>query len=110
MKIAIPTTFQEITAHFGHCEKFAIVEVESGEIVNLSYVTPPVHQPGAYPEFLHSQGINMVITGGLGHRAKNIFNKHQIEVITGIRNGDPQEIVADYLAGKLSVGQNLCDH
>jgi predicted Fe-Mo cluster-binding NifX family protein len=110
MKIAVPTTFQEITAHFGHCEKFAIVEVESGEIISLKYVSPPIHQPGAYPTFLLSQGVDVVLTGGLGQRAKKIFENNNIEVLTGIQEGDPQEVVVEYLAGKLEVGQNLCDH
>ena len=51
-KFAIPTLNEQLTAHFGHCEKFAIVEVENDKVINEEFVTPPVHQPGVYPKFL----------------------------------------------------------
>lgn len=44
---AIPTIDNKLCPHFGHCEKFAIVETEDNSIINVNYVTPPVHQPGS---------------------------------------------------------------
>ena len=45
---AIPTENGQLCAHFGHCEKFAIIETEDNRVVNESWLTPPVHQPGVY--------------------------------------------------------------
>ena len=45
MKFAIPTFNRQLTAHFGHCESFAIVNTENESIVSEEYLDPPVHQP-----------------------------------------------------------------
>ncbi len=50
--LAIPTINKKLCAHFGHCESFAIVEAEDDQIIQIEYITPPVHQPGTYPRFL----------------------------------------------------------
>ena len=99
-----------LTAHFGHCEKFAIVETENGSVISVNYLTPPVHQPGVYPAFLAEQGVNTVISGGMGMKAQNLFAMNNIEVCVGVLSGSPQELVELYLSDELQTGQNLCDH
>jgi len=109
-KFAIPVVNNLLTTHFGHCEKFAIVETEDGSIVSMNYITPPIHQPGAYPMFLADQGIHVIISGGMGMKARNLFALNNIEVCVGVLNGTPRELVEQYLKGELQTGQNLCDH
>ena len=48
---AVPTVDGKLCLHFGHCEKFAIVEIQDDKVVREEYITPPVHQPGVYPKF-----------------------------------------------------------
>ena len=110
MKFAIPTLDNQLTAHFGHCEKFAIVDVEEKKVVNEEFVTPPVHQPGVYPKFLADQGVNVIIAGGMGQKAQDLFAHNNIEVYMGVQNGSPSELVENYLNNQLQTGQNLCDH
>lgn len=110
MKIAIPTLNNQLTAHFGHCERFAIVHVEDNKVVKEEYIDPPVHQPGVYPRFLADQGVKVIIAGGIGQRAIDLFNQNDIVVFMGVPVGDPKTLVEDYLNQKLSTGQNLCDH
>lgn len=107
---AIPTIDNKLCPHFGHCEKFAIVETEDNSILNVNYVTPPVHQPGTYPRFLADQGVSVIISGGMGIKAQDLFTQNNIEVCVGINAGSPQNLVEQYLAGQLQTGQNLCDH
>jgi len=107
---AIPTIDNKLCPHFGHCEKFAIVETEDNSIINVNYVTPPVHQPGSYPKFLADQGVSTIISGGMGVKAQDLFTQNNIEVCVGINTGSPQNLVEQYLAGQLQTGQNLCDH
>jgi predicted Fe-Mo cluster-binding NifX family protein len=109
-KFALPVVDQSLTTHFGHCEKFAIVETENGSVTSIAYLTPPMHQPGVYPGFLAQQGVDVIISGGMGMKAQNLFAMNNIEVCVGIPNGSPQELVEQYLEGKLSTGRNLCDH
>lgn len=109
-KFAIPTLNEKLTAHFGHCEKFAIVEVEDNKVVKQEYINPPVHQPGVYPKFLADQGVHVIIAGGMGQTAQDLFAQNNIEVHMGVQEGTPSELVMNYLNNQLQTGQNLCDH
>jgi predicted Fe-Mo cluster-binding NifX family protein len=109
-KFAIPTLNEKLTAHFGHCEKFAIVDVEDNRVINEKFVTPPVHQPGVYPKFLADQGVHVIIAGGMGQKAQDLFAMNNIEVHMGVQDGTPSELVMSYLNNQLQTGQNLCDH
>lgn len=110
LKFAVPTMNEQLTAHFGHCEKFAIVLVEDNKVIHEEFITPPVHQPGVYPKFLADQGVDMIIAGGMGQRALDLFSENNIEVYMGVNVGAPKKLVEDYLANQLETGKNLCDH
>ena len=109
-KIAIPTTHGELSAHFGHCEKFAIYQIENSNIIKEEFVTPPQHQPGSHPAFLRELGCSVIIAGGMGTRAQDLFRQNNIEVFIGVSNVSLQELVKTYLAENLKSGDNLCDH
>lgn len=107
---AVPTIDKKLCAHFGRCESFAIVAVEDNQIISETYVTPPEHQPGSYPNFLAELGVNTIITGGMGPKAQDIFKQNNIEVYLGIESQRPADLVKDYLDSKLISGDNQCDH
>jgi predicted Fe-Mo cluster-binding NifX family protein len=109
-KFAIPTIDGKLCLHFGHCEKFAIIETKDQKIVNENYFTPPMHQPGAYPKFLADQGVSTIISGGMGRKAQDLFAQNNIEVCIGVNTDSPQQLVDQYLKDQLQTGQNLCDH
>ena len=112
MKIAIPVAAGKLAMHFGHCEQFALVEVDDGDktVTGTTYLTPPVHEPGVLPRWLHEQGADVIIAGGMGQRAQNLFSENGIKVVVGAPTGKPEDVVSAYLAGTLEVGQNVCDH
>lgn len=107
---AVPTVNKKLCAHFGHSEQFAVVETEDQKIINIVYFTPPVHQPGTYPKFLAEKGVSTIISGGMGQKAQDIFEHHNIEVFMGIDSEDPKVLVEKYLADQLLGGDNLCNH
>ncbi|MCD4691348.1 MAG: NifB/NifX family molybdenum-iron cluster-binding protein [Calditrichales bacterium] len=107
---AIPTESGKLCAHFGHCEKFAIVETEDQKVVKEEYITPPGHQPGVYPQFLAQQGVSVIISGGMGMKAQQLFAQNNIEVCMGVDAESPKKLVEQYLNDQLKTGQNLCDH
>jgi len=112
MKIAVPTNAGTLSMHFGHCEKFAIVDadVEKKEIMNTEYIEPPAHEPGALPKWLSAQNVKIVIAGGMGSRAQQLFSQFGIDSLVGVPGGSPEEIVKAYLNGELEAGNNVCDH
>jgi len=107
---AIPTEQGKLCAHFGHCEKFAIVETENQKIIKEEHVNPPVHEPGVYPQFLAQQGVSVIISGGMGQKAQQLFSQNNIEVCVGVNSASPTDLVQQYLDNQLQTGQNLCDH
>ncbi|MBN2128632.1 MAG: P-loop NTPase [Sedimentisphaerales bacterium] len=111
MKIAIPLVNGRLSAHFGHCEQFAIVETGDGnEIENTTLLTPPAHEPGVLPAWLAEQGASLIIAGGMGRRAQDLFRQSNIDVVVGAPDAELETLVSDYLAGRLQCGQNICDH
>ena len=110
MRIAIPTTQGKLCMHFGHCDQFALVSVEDQSITGTEMLTPPPHEPGVLPVWLHEQGANVIISGGMGHRAQDLFVQNGIEVIVGAPSEAPEDVVKAYLAGTLKTGANTCDH
>ncbi len=112
MKIAIPVANGRLSMHFGHCEEFAIVEVdeEAKTIVGTQMHKPPAHEPGVLPAWLHEMGANVIIAGGMGQRAQQLFAQNDISVVVGAASEPPDQLAAAYLEGTLQSGENICDH
>lgn len=112
MKIAIPLAAGRLCLHFGHCEAFYLAEVDplAGSIIASRLATPPAHAPGVLPEWLAGEGVNVVIAGGMGARAQQLFAHAGIEVVTGAAPERPEALVQGYLGGTLLTGENVCDH
>ena len=110
MKFAIPLAEGKLTAHFGHCQEFALVEVEDNQIKNKETLVPPPHEPGVLPKWLHDLGTNVIIAGGMGARALDLFAQNNIKVIVGASALTPEELVKQYLDNTLQTGGNVCDH
>jgi Mrp family chromosome partitioning ATPase/predicted Fe-Mo cluster-binding NifX family protein len=110
MKIAIPIAEGRLTAHFGHAAEFAIVYVENNEIKDKELLTPPPHEPGVLPRWLHELGVSVIIAGGMGQKALALFGENGIQVVTGALSLTPEELVDQYLTNTLVTGENVCDH
>lgn len=110
MKIAVPVANGKLCQHFGHCEQFALVQTIDNEIRATEMVTPPPHEPGLLPRWLGEKEVNLVIAGGMGVRAQELFNAAGVEVITGAPSVGPEEVVLQYLSGTLITGINGCTH
>jgi Mrp family chromosome partitioning ATPase/predicted Fe-Mo cluster-binding NifX family protein len=107
---AIPLAEGRLCSHFGHCEQFALIETENGQIQGKSVHTPPPHEPGVLPKWLHEMGANVIIAGGMGSRAQGLFNENGIKVVTGASADTPESLVHQYLTERLVTGANVCDH
>lgn len=107
MKIAIASDNGMVTEHFGHCESFTIFEAENNRIIKNESVSNPGHRPGFLPNFLNDMGVNVIISGGMGGGAVDIFNEKGIEVITGAR-GNVRAAAEQYLQGMLKSTGSVC--
>jgi len=112
MKYAVPMSGGLVATHFGHCEQFALIDVDEAkkQILNKELVPSPGHEPGLLPRWLAEQGVSVVIAGGMGSRAQNLFQQNHIGVVIGALEGDPEKAVLNYLNGTLATEDNICDH
>lgn len=112
MRIAIPLAGGKLALHFGHCEAFALLDVEpvGKTILKREDVQAPRHEPGLLPPWLAERGATMIIAGGMGQRAQDLFVRHGIRVLVGAPAEVPESLVGGYLAGTLQTGDNSCDH
>lgn len=107
MKIAVASEGKMVTEHFGHCEGFTIFEVQDNKIIGKKFIANPGHRPGFLPNFLNDKGVNVIISGGMGGGAIEIFNEKGIEVITGA-SGDAEATVQNYVKGNLKSTGSVC--
>lgn len=112
MRIAVPLAQGKLSLHFGHCDQFAIFDVDDSinKVVNRKDATPPDHAPGVLPKWLHENNVSVIIAGGMGQRAQQLFAQNDIKVIIGASDGSPEELISAYLGNKLETGDNICDH
>ena len=112
MRYALPVSGGVVSPHFGHCEQFALIDVDEAkkEILKKELVASPGHQPGVLPQWLAEQGVSLVIAGGMGSRAQTLFQQNRIGVITGTTESAPEKAVLSHLNGVLATGDNICDH
>lgn len=106
MIIAIATESGRVVGHFGHCDQFTLYNNETGEYTELA--NPP-HQPGMLPGYLRQNGADVIIAGGMGERAKMLFNELGIAVYAGI-DSSVTEAVEFFNAGRLTSKDVFCQH
>lgn len=108
-KIAIPVSYGKLSGHFGRCEHFALYEEENGVIKQKTIHPSPPHQPGLLPQWLANQGATDIITGGMGVMAQQLFAQNNINVILGAPEMDADQVVKDFVEGRILSSDNTCD-
>ncbi len=108
--IAIPMENGVLCAHFGHCKYFAVATVVNTQITEMKELTPPEHESGVYPRWVASLGVTDVIAGGIGQKAITLLNNQNINVFVGAPFSSAKEIIENFLADKLTLNANFCNH
>jgi predicted Fe-Mo cluster-binding NifX family protein len=108
--IAIPSSQGRLHGHFGGCREFTLVraDAEQKKIISLRAVTPPPHAPGLFPRWLREQGANVIIAGGIGRRALELFGQQGIEVRAGFPDAPVEQLATAYLNGQLTATPEGC--
>ena len=108
MRIAVSADTKEgldsvVSPHFGRCPYFSLVDMEGCQVMQVLEVDNPFHgqhQPGQVPSFIHQQGADVMLTGGMGARAVEFFGQYGIEAVTGAA-GTVRLSLERYLGGEL---------
>ncbi|MDD5022189.1 MAG: NifB/NifX family molybdenum-iron cluster-binding protein [Endomicrobiaceae bacterium] len=107
MKGAISTDGEFVSAHFGRCPLFTLVDIENGKMVKKEVIANPGHEPGFLPEFLRKKGVTHIIAGGMGQRALIMFEQSGIKPVLGI-SGKIDNVIKELEQGTLKTGESLC--
>lgn len=92
------------SGHFGHCDVFTLIDVEDGEIKEVSVLANKEHVQGGCMvpvQLLVQHRVNSLVVGGIGMRPLMGFRQVGIDVYY---DGERQEIlpvVLDMVAGRL---------
>jgi predicted Fe-Mo cluster-binding NifX family protein len=111
MKIAVPVTkANQVDGHFGHCESYNVFTIsEKNEITEVKNVKSPqgcgCKSDIAY--ILASDGVSVMLAGGIGGGAVNVLNSNGIQVIRGC-SGNASEVVKLYLSGLVEDSGSSC--
>ena len=101
----------QVSDHFGRCPYYVLAEVD-GTMATVSRVVPNpysgAHQPGVMPKFIHDLGANVIIAGGMGPQAIDMFHGFGMDVATGAV-GTVEEAIGAYLRGEHR-GVSPCAH
>ncbi len=107
VRIAVASEREQVTEHFGHCLNFNLFDVENNEVIREQSIPNPGHRPGFLPNFLNDQGVNVIISGGMGGGAIDIFNDRNIEVVVGA-TGDARAATQAWIKGELKSTGSVC--
>ncbi len=92
-----------VSPHFGRCPHYVLVDVAGSKVQGVSVMDNPYygrHEPGQVPALIHSYGVDVMLTGGMGGRAVAFFQQFGIEPVTGAY-GTVRQAVERYLEGQL---------
>lgn len=111
MKIAVPVTNEnQIDSHFGHCESYGVFTIsDNNEIAGIKSFESPkgCGCKSDIASVLASDGVSVMLAGGIGGGAMNVLNNSGIEVIRGC-SGDATEVVKLYLKGLVEDSGSSC--
>ena len=108
-RIAIPSIGNggldgQRSGHFGHCDVFTFIDVEGGEIKEITTIQNQEHVQGGCMvpvNLLASHNVNALIVGGIGMRPLMGFRQVGIDVYHDGERIDIKPVVEDLLSGKL---------
>ena len=107
MRIAISTDGDLVSAHFGRCPSFTVIEIDDRKLIDKQVIANPGHHPGFLPQFFHQKGVSCIIAGGMGRRAEDLFAQAGIKIIVGA-SGSIEETIDKIIKGTLKGGESLC--
>lgn len=107
MRIAISTDGNNVSAHFGRCPSFTIVDIDAGKVTARETLDNPGHEPGFLPKFLAERGVTRIVAGGMGQRAIILFSEQGIDHFLGV-HGNIDSVIERLAEGTLEGGESLC--
>jgi predicted Fe-Mo cluster-binding NifX family protein len=111
VRIAVPSEGQGgldgmRAGHFGHCDVFTLIDVEDGQIKEVTILENKEHVQGGCMvpvNLLAEAKVQRLIVGGIGMRPLQGFNQVGIDVYYDGERRDIRPVVEDMIAEKLPI-------
>lgn len=112
IRFAMPLDNGMVSAHFGHASQFSFIDYdrEKNIAIKIEQKNPPQHEHGVIPTWIADEKVDVLFTGGIGHRAREILEGKGVTVVSGVPHGKPLFLISKYLKGELETSDNMCDH
>jgi predicted Fe-Mo cluster-binding NifX family protein len=110
-RIAIPSQGNggldgQRSGHFGHCDVFTLVDVQEGEILEVTITPNQEHSEGGCMvpvNLMASHNVTALIVGGIGMRPLAGFNQAGIDVYHDVTRTEIRPVVEDLISGTLQL-------
>ncbi len=108
--VAVPAANVEgldapVDAHFGHCTAYTLVTVENGQVISHSVLPSIPHEQGgcmAPVNYLAENGVQVLLSGGMGLRPLMGFEQVGIQVFHGADATTVKEAINAFVGGHLN--------
>lgn len=107
MKAAISTDGEYVSAHFGRCPSYTIVDIEENKVIKKETIENPGHHTEYLPQFLNEKNVDVIVAGGMGRKAQGLFAEANIKTLLGI-SGRVDEVIEQLANGTLRGIENPC--
>lgn len=108
MKIAMPHQEGRVNEHFGNSREFVIVETENGKVTGKKIVANEImHNHGGLAQLLKAEGVDVVITGGIGRPMAEALQSVGFKVVIGA-SGEVEKVAEEFLSGQLVTKPVMC--
>ncbi|HHV23405.1 MAG: NifB/NifX family molybdenum-iron cluster-binding protein [Methanosarcina sp.] len=107
MKVCIPTGNDNgmegiVEQHFGKAPTYIIMDTSTGKVHVIANENNHMGGVKLPPEYLHKNDIDIMICGGIGHKALSMFESYGVRGFVGA-TGTVRETLAAWEAGFLKV-------
>lgn len=100
-RVAIPVVNNKLSENFGECNYYTIFEIDNKVNSAKTSILPNSISAADLPRWLKSEGVTDVITFRINRQIVNLFVAEKINLFLGIPIDSPENIIDDYLQGKL---------
>jgi len=114
MKVSIPTKDENgldgiVEQHFGKAPTYTIIDTEINQVTVIPNTSEHMGGIGLPPEYLHQNGVDIMLCAGLGFKAVNMFESYGIKVFVGA-GGTVRDTFEAWKVGKLQIAcaENSC--
>lgn len=114
MKVCVPSAknggLEDLVGqHFGMVPVYTVLDTETDDVQIVENTSQHNGGVGLPPELLSNAGVDIMLCGGLGTKAVNMFSEFGIEVFVGAQ-GTVETAISDWKDGNLESpnSENVC--